>query len=158
MLTGEGRLPQGDFDGRQRQEVAGLHAGGGRASTSLGFHRDHGCGGSCNGNGGAAADRLKAVVTTTCRRGQGGQRGMPGVHRDEAISFRNRQAPRKQEQGNPFHVHALAMVPEINVMHVQRAQMSPVHRAVCHRTCTVIRGHARLREKRLCRSTQHHVQ
>ena len=71
VLTREGCGPQGYFDGRQGQEVAGLHAGGGRAPKSLGVQGDHGGSGSGDGKGGAAADRLKAVVMTTCRGGTG---------------------------------------------------------------------------------------
>ena len=90
-LTREGGGPQGYFDGRQRQEVAGMLAGGGWAPTSLGVHGDHGCGGSGsgggNGDGRAAADGLKAVVATTCRRGTRGSawghlgpQETPGAH------------------------------------------------------------------------------
>lgn len=74
-LTGEGGGPQGYFDGRQRQEVAGVLVGGGRAPASLGFHGDHGGsggGGGSDGDGGAGPDGLKAVVATTCRRGTRG--------------------------------------------------------------------------------------
>lgn len=72
LLTREGDSPQGYFDGCQRQEVAGLLTGGGRAPESLRVHGDHGCGGSgSDGDGGAAADGLKAVVATTCKRGTG---------------------------------------------------------------------------------------
>lgn len=70
MLTGEGGGPQGYLDGCQRQEVAGLHAGGGWAPKSLGVHRHHGGRGG-DGNAGAAANGLQAVVTTTCRRETG---------------------------------------------------------------------------------------
>lgn len=86
VLTGEGCGPQGHSDGRQGQQVAGLHPGGGRAPEPLGIHGDHGSGGGGDGHGGAAAQGPKAAVTTTCRGGQGGQHRMPTSTADNAIS------------------------------------------------------------------------
>lgn len=80
VLTREGCGPQGHSDGRQGQQAAGLHPGGGRAPEPRGVHGDHGCGGGCDGHGRAAARGFKAAATTTCRGGQGGQHGMPSVH------------------------------------------------------------------------------
>lgn len=78
LLTREGGRPQGYSDGCQRQEAAGLHAGGRQAPESLGVHGDHGRG--RHGDGGAADDRLKAAVATTCRTEEGREvsTGMPG--------------------------------------------------------------------------------
>lgn len=78
LLTREGGRPQGYSDGCQRQEAAGLHAGGRQAPESLGVHGDHGRG--RHGDGRAADDRLKAAVATTCRTEEGREvsTGMPG--------------------------------------------------------------------------------